>query len=336
MFITPYDIANRALQHLGAARLTNFSDNTKQASEASFAYDKLRRSELQKSVWSFAVKRAVLRKIVVGTSKLLTPAAWAVGTTYAIFDVVSYSNMYWISNQASNVGNTPGVGGLAPPWSLYFGPLIAQSWSASVTYIPGDLVYVSSTAYICTASTLNNTPPNTTYWQPMTGTVATFLFKSPLGYDKNGTLTRQIYRLPANFLRIAPFDQKAAGVARPNFTGGMAFNDYEFEGDYMLSATQGGSGAGAVADPLIMRFVGDMNDVPTMDTTFCEALAARMAVELAEPLTQSKDKKAFATSLYDNVIAVAKMINAIEAGTTEPEPQTPTAQPSGGSNSGAS
>ena len=323
-FITPYDIANRTCQHLGVPRITSFSDSSKQAVECGFLYDKLRRSELEKSVWSFAVRRAVLRKIVVGTSKLLTPAAWATGTTYAIFDVVKYDNQYWISNQASNVGNTPGVGGLAPPWSLYNGALIAQAYDAATAYIPGDLLFVTTTAYINSAAVTGTGPPNTTYWQPMTGSVATFLFHSPIGYPKNPGTVRNIYRLPANFLRVAPMDPKVAGNTRLNTTAGMAYNDFEFEGDYMLSAYQGST---SQADPLVMRFVADFTDVPTMETLFCEALAARMAIELAETLTQSKDKKNSMIALYDNAVAVAKMVNAIEAGTTEPEPNTSTAQP---------
>jgi hypothetical protein len=328
MFITPYDIANRALQHLGVPRITSFTQDSKQSVECGFVYDKLRRAELTKSVWSFAVRRAVLRKIVVGTSKLLTPAAWAVGTTYAIFDVVKYDNMYWISNQASNLANTPGVGGLAPPWSLYNGPLIAQAYDAAVAYIPGDLLFVTTTAYINTQAITGTSPPNTSYWQPMTGSVATFLLNSPVGYPKNpvaATVPRNLYRLPANFVRIAPMDAKVAGNVRSNTTAGMQFNDYEFEGDFMLSAYQGTT----QADPLVMRFVTDFNDVPTMDTLFCEALAARMATELAEMLTQSEEKKKAAIVLYDNAVNLAKNINAIEAGTTEPEMNAPVAPPQG-------
>ena len=322
-YITPYDIANRSCQLLGVPRISTFSDNSKQAVELGFCYDKLRRSELEKSVWGFAVGRAVLRKIVVGTSKLLTPAAWATGTTYAIFDVVKYDNQYWISNQASNTANTPGVGGLAPPWSLYKGTLIAQAYDAAVAYIPGDLLFITTTAYINSTAVTGTSPPNTTYWQPMTGSVATFLFNSPIGYPKNPGTIRNIYKRPANFLRIAPLDPKVAGNVRSNVTAGMAFNDYEFEDDYILSAYQGTT----QTDPLVLRFVADYNDVPTMETLFCEALAARMAIELAATMTQSKEKKMAAVALYDNVVAVAKMVNAIEAGTTEAEPNTPTAQP---------
>lgn len=324
MFITPIDIANRALQHLGSPRITAFTDSSKQASEANFCYDKIRRSELTKSVWNCSIRRCVMRKIVLGSTVNLTFATWAVATSYGLGDVVKDSNsVFWISNVAANLGNTPGAGGINPPWSLYSGPLVAQAWSSSVAYVPGDVVYVSTTAYICTAVTTNNTPPNTTYWQPMTASLVSITRLSPIGYPKDGSTIRNIYRLPANFLRIAPLDPKAAGNVRSNTTAGMPFNDYEIETGFLMSAVQGS----AQADPLVLRFVADQADVPTMDDTLCEAIAARMAVDMAETLTQSKDKKMASLALYDNAVAVAKMVNAIESGTTEPEANTPIAPP---------
>lgn len=321
MFVTPIDIANRALQLLGSPRITAFTDSSKQAAEAYFCYDKIRRSELTKAVWNCAVRRCVMRKIVLGSTVNLTFASWSTGTTYGLGDVVKDTNsVFWLSNVASNLNNTPGIGGINPPWSLYAGPLVAQAWSSSVTYIPGDVVWVSTTAYICSAVTTNNTPPNTTYWQPMTATLVTILRLAPIGYPKDGGTIRNLYRLPSNFLRIAPMDPKVAGNVRSNTTAGTPWNDYEFETGFMTSAVQGST---QQADPLVMRFVADQADVPTMDDTLCEAIAARMAIEMAETLTQSKQKKMDAVALYDNAVAIAKMVNAIESGTTEPEPNTP-------------
>lgn len=321
IFITPYDIANRACQHLGVPRIASFSDTSKQAVEFGFNYDKLRRSELMKNVWGCATKRAILRKIVIGTTKSLTFASWAVGTTYGRGDIVKdSSSTLWISNVASNVGNTPGVGGIDPSWSVYYGNVIAHAWDTAVAYKPGDMVFVSTTAYICFTAHSANTPPNATYWLPTTATVGGVItFFSPIGYPKDGGTIRNIYRRPANFLRIAPLDPKVAGNVRSNTTAGMQYNDFEFEGDYIMSSYWGST---AQADPLVLRFVADQTDVPSMDDTLCEALAARMAVECAETITQSKQKKMDAVALYDNAIQVARMVNAIEAGTTEPEPNS--------------
>lgn len=332
MFLTPVDIVNRGLQHLGVPRITALTDSSKQAVEANFVYDKLRRAELQRAVWNCSVKRAVLRKIVVGTSKRILPATYSSATSYGFGDIIKDANsVYYISNQAANSNNTPGAGGINPPWSAYYGPVVAQLHDVAVAYIPGDIVYLSSTAYICSTAHTNQTPPNTTYWQPLTATLSgAITFLSPIGYKPDASAVRQIYQLPVNFLRMAPLDPKVAGNARQNVAAGMAYNDYEFESGFLASAAQGST----FADPLVLRFVADQTDVPTMDDLLCEAIAARIGVELAETLTQSQQKLAFVTSLYDNTVAVAKMVNAIEAGTTENEPNTPIAQAAGGQQQG--
>lgn len=332
-FITPYDIANRAAQIIGVPRITNFLDQSKQATEFGFNYEKLRRSEFTKNVWNCAVRRAVLRKIVVGTTKPLVFGAYSAATTYGFGDIIRDSSYtLWISNQASNLANSPGIGGINPPWSVFYGNVVAQLHDVAVTYYPGDVVYASSTAYICILTNLNQAPPNTTYWMPLTATLGTAIsFFAPFVYNKDATATvRNIYRRPNGFLRIAPLDAKQPGNVRSNTTAGMAWNDIEFEGEYFLSAFFGATTGHP--DPLVIRFVADQADVPSMDDTFCEALAARMAVETAETLTQSMDKKKMAMALYDNAIAVARMVNAIEAGTTEPEANAPIAQPQGREN----
>ena len=59
MFQNPVDIANRALQHCGAQRIDptlGFTENSVNASECAFAYDKLRSAELQRNYWKFATK----------------------------------------------------------------------------------------------------------------------------------------------------------------------------------------------------------------------------------------------------------------------------------------
>ena len=56
-FLTPVDIANRALQHLGAKRINTtygFTEDSRNASEIASCYDKLRRAELQRNVWTKA------------------------------------------------------------------------------------------------------------------------------------------------------------------------------------------------------------------------------------------------------------------------------------------
>ena len=61
MFRNAVDICNRGLQHCGVSRIDpeeGFGEDSPRADACAFVYDKLRRSELEKSVWSFAVRRA--------------------------------------------------------------------------------------------------------------------------------------------------------------------------------------------------------------------------------------------------------------------------------------
>lgn len=311
-FTSPVDIANRALQHLGVLRITSFTDQTQQANEAQFCYDKLRRAELRRAVWNFATRRAVLRSIT-STTKTIVPSTYNPSTTYVLGDiVVDSAGFWWLSTSGSNTGNTPGSETVNPHWVAYFGPAVADAWSGSVQYFPGDTVYLSTTPYIAVAASLNNTPPNTTYWEPLTsGVLATLALLSPIGYSPNGATLRKLFQLPKNFMRLAPQDPKAAATPRQQVTAGQRWNDWEIESGYLSTA--------ATSSPIVLRFVADVTDVTLMDDMYCEGLAARMAVEMAEPLTQDPKKAEDAMTVYTRYIGEARSVSAIEAGTTEEE-----------------
>src|SRR5262245_37221166 len=141
-FKFPVDIGNRALQHCGAElmdAIQGFSENSKNAKEVAFCYDKLRRAELQRNVWTFATRRTALRAIDTETM-LLRPSLWSSTTTYFKGSIVADETGYlWISNTASNLGNQP-ENSLA--WEPYFGPLTVSLWDDGTAYFAGELVYV--------------------------------------------------------------------------------------------------------------------------------------------------------------------------------------------------
>jgi hypothetical protein len=59
-------LCNDALQRIGAASILNMlTDNSKEARQCKLAYDKVRRSELRKHRWNFAIKRAILAPDVI-------------------------------------------------------------------------------------------------------------------------------------------------------------------------------------------------------------------------------------------------------------------------------
>src|SRR4249920_3871171 len=109
-FKTPIDISNRALDHCGQDPLDavlGFTEDNKKARLCGRVYDQLRKSELRRNVWRFAIRRAVLRAIDVNTM-LLTPSLWSAGVTYFVGSIVSdQTGQLWISQIPNNLGNQP-------------------------------------------------------------------------------------------------------------------------------------------------------------------------------------------------------------------------------------
>lgn len=168
-FRTPVDIANRALQHCGAKRISNtlgFTEDSVNASECAFAYDMLRRAELRRNVWRHAIRNCVLRPIDTST-RLLAPVMWSSLTTYFSGSIVSDAQGYvWISTQPDNLGNTPGNHGY---WEPYFGPMAVPPHVAGESYFAGDVVYIASGAgvnnvYMSRENSNTDTPTTTTAW----------------------------------------------------------------------------------------------------------------------------------------------------------------------------
>lgn len=322
-YTTPTDVANRALQHLGIPRITTLADATKEAAEVNFVLDKLRAAELQKSVWTFAVRRVMMRAVVGGSSTIVFPL-WLIATTYAGGDVVKDANGYlWLSVTNSNTGNVPGAGGAIPSWVAYSGPFIAQAWDTTVAYVPGDMVYTSTVCYICVLAHTGHAQPNATYWHVVVSATLSAgvvgIAQMPIGFAPNGTLAKTIYRLPANYQRMASQDPKSPASVQLNTTAAMRYNDWEIENGFLFTKDT----------PFVMRFVADQTDVTIMESIFCEVWAARIAVELAETMTQSAEKLNNCLGLYTRYTRIAKIVNAIEGGSSEDEPDEAPAAPGG-------
>ena len=89
---------------------------------------------------------------------------------------------------------------------------------------------------------------------------------------------------------------------------GLPQDDWEFEGDFIVTRD---------VVVIVLRFVADIQDVTRMDPMFCEGLAARMGLELCEPLTQSSEKLQAIGSIYKLTMGEARAVNGIETGPTE-------------------
>lgn len=315
------DIANRALQHVGATRISTFDDVTKQAAEVSFCYEKLRRAELRRSVWRFATKRAVLRAYAHGDLRFVPPVYDPV-TVYPIGSIVQdTAGVYWQSTVGLQ-GSAPGLvlTGAPAAWQQYFGPLHASAYSTGVNYYANELVYdTGGIFYTALFNNLGNAAlANSSLWtQHFTSPgVAGAGYARPMlfmvaagpGVTINGR-DRNIFPLPNGFLRATYQDPKTASTATNVTSAGLQFSDWQFESDYIVSAEPG---------PLILRFVADVSDVSTMDDLFCEGLGARVGYEICETMTQSNIKLQAIGQAYQKFMSDARLINHIENAGNEP------------------
>ena len=121
--------------------------------------------------------------------------------------------------------------------------------------------------------------------------------------------TRNVFRLPANFLKPAPQDPKAGSSSFLGAPSGIQYEDWDYQDKYIVSSETG---------PLIYRFIADIIRVRDMDDMFCEGLALRLATGIAKSLTQSHEKLTDLASEYKLVMGDARMANFIETGPIEP------------------
>ncbi len=329
-FTAPLDIAKRALQHLGQPTIGALTDSSPQATQIVFSYPMLRQAELRKAAWTFAARRAVLRARTSTTDRI-TFAAWAIGTTYAIGDVVQDSTGYlWLSVRAGNIGIVPGTGGVNPYWIAYFGPTVADNWVAG-NYFPGDVVYKSPIVYMATPSqgtaVTTQDPAAGAPWHVIAGaTVAAMVYIEPRGfslYPSAAAATaaqRNVYDLPANFVRLAPQDLKVAATPRQLLTEGQQFNDFEIEDKQLYSAN---------TSPMIFRFTSDVTDVSAMEPLFAELLALSLARETCMILTGNRELLTLLDRQYDDRAEDARTQALIEGGSSEQEPRPQPQQPAG-------
>ena len=97
------------------------------------------------------------------------------------------------------------------------------------------------------------------------------------------------YNLPGDLLRLISLDNSS---------------DYDWR-------NEGGQIVTDITTPLKIKYVADVLE-GKMDATFREALAARLAMEWAEPLSQTSTVVQQMTSLYRNKLQVARIADGQE------------------------
>lgn len=308
---TPLDIMNRALQIIGQPMISAIDEDSRAATECAFAYDKVREAELRRNTWSFATKRTAIRPID-STTMLFEPVEFdPTATSYAAGSIIARDNETWQNRlPITSAGLIPGND---PAWELYFGPLTALP----TTDIGTDTFYASELTWI-TVSTVNKVytslvssnaalVSDTTSWtlNDAVGLVSPALLY-PLGAGpQTQSSSRNLYKLPCNFLRLAPQDPKAGSVSYLGAPSGIGYSDWEIDSGFLITRD---------VNTILLRFIADCTNVRTFDVMFCEGVAARLALAICEPLTQSSEKVKTCASLYKIIMGEARIANAILTG----------------------
>lgn len=313
-FRSVVDIAARTCQHVGVRKITSFTENSKAASEISSCYDNLREAEMRRNVWRFTIRKAAIRP-VDATTMTIAPTAWAIGTTYALGAVALYQGQIWESTAAANIGNTPGPD--VAQWELYCGPLSVRLFvigsgptASDVAYYSGELVRGNgtndtTTVYRSLISNNSDVPP-TANWLSLGAISAPINLLYPVGAGpSNNSDTRNVFLLPAAFLREAPQDPKDGNISYLGAPHGNQPDDWEYGDGYIISAT---------TSLIVYRFAASVTTVSRFDPMFCEGLGARIGLEVCEPLTQSTEKLQMIGAAYKTFMSEARQVNGIEQG----------------------
>lgn len=110
------------------------------------------------------------------------------------------------------------------------------------------------------------------------------------------------YQVPADFLKLDMVDDRFPPVSMDNYIN-EEYVDWMLEGNLILTD---------IAAPLKLRYISQVTDPNGWDVNFREALACRLAAELAEDLTQSNQKRQLAWEEYKKALVRAIKSNAIE------------------------
>lgn len=111
------------------------------------------------------------------------------------------------------------------------------------------------------------------------------------------------YRPPADCLKIILAGEFYPGADLSDYVGADN-SEYAYEGGLILTD---------LPAPLKLRYVAKIEDPTKFDALFVESFACRLAMELAEPITQSSTKRELAMREYQLSVSAAVGANAIES-----------------------
>jgi hypothetical protein len=249
------------------------------------------------SIWWVALSLGTsymsLTDLNIGNNPASGPALWAAGTTYATGNKVGGSDgVIYSSIAGGNVGHDPTTDA-GVHWT---NTGVLNPWTTVFTEGGGNQQWMQIGGALAPSGVALSELGSTMYW--------------PIGSGPaTQATTPNVFRLPSGYLFKATQNPKAGAVSYLGFPGAIAERDWVFEGNYIISREIG---------PIVFRFVADVTDVTTFDAMFCEGLAAVIAKEVCEPLTQSTAKHEMIDRAYDKAMFQARIRNAIEIDPEDP------------------
>jgi hypothetical protein len=178
-FQTSVDICNRALQRVGARRIMSFTDGTPSASEVSFCYDKLRRAELRRNLWTFSIRRVLLRPL--GTAL----QTWDPTLSYSTGAYTTYGGVNYVATD----DNTNSEPDLLNDWDIFTGTttlkITFSAWDNMTAYTQGQIVTGSDSRLwqlIAPSDTGDDPTLTSGIWAEYFGNVTATQYDSTQGY----------------------------------------------------------------------------------------------------------------------------------------------------------
>ena len=229
---------------------------------------------------------------------------WSPTTSYTAGMLVDYKQVQYVAiGSLANLNLVPS----ANP-SYWASISNGTSYQSLVDLNTNQPPASSASAWTTTLTQSQNNGPG---WLALPNIALQVPFQTyPLGSGPvEQSATRNVFQLPAGFLREAPQDPKAGSTSYLGGPTGLMYNDWEYQGNYIISRT---------AYPIVYRFVADVSLVPSFDDMFCEGLGAAIAMATCKRITQSDTGVQIAMREYDRAMVQARLINGIETGATEP------------------
>lgn len=221
-----------------------------------------------------------------------TPAAWSSATTYSSGNVVAASDgfNYTATSASGNLDQNPANGANPTYWTQDK----ATAWTSTFTQGGGNQQWLQIGGSAFPAG-VGLALPDIVY---------------PLGAGPaSDSDTKNIYMLPAAWLREAAQDPKAGSTSWLGAPSGLPYNDWEYGDRYFVSRD---------SEPIVYWFAADVTDVSLFSPMFCETLGYHIALGVVEILTQSASKKQIIAGEFEKFGGEARIVNGMGMGATEP------------------